>query len=79
MVNWLHDHGFGDFETGILDLGVEMMDDLKLLSQEDLEDIGMSPEVSEEFMYTVGSRFKVGQRIKIVNLTKAQVFNGLTG
>lgn len=43
MVNWLHDNGFGDFEDNILELGVEMLDDLKLLSKEDLSVIGMNP------------------------------------
>ena len=79
MVDWLHDNGFGEWEEGILSLGVEMMDDLKLLSPEDLQDIKMSPAVVEEFMLSVGSRFKVGQLVKIINLTKAQMFNGMSG
>jgi chromosome segregation ATPase len=79
MVNWLYDHGFGKYENSILDLGVEMMDDLILLGMEELNEIGMDNATAETFMYAVGSRFKVGERIKIVNLAKAQQFNGLSG
>ena len=57
-------------------LGVEMMEDLKLLSAEDLGDIGMPPSVAEKFMFSVGSRFQIGQRVMIVNLTKVRQAGG---